>query len=536
MRVLRFSGAAAALLAAASFVSAQSVSLSGPQNNDFFVYENEDGSVFAADAHGTYYYETFYDYVDSAFFVEHGMACGSDRLPQVLGLGTTSDCSSSSTNPATEYEPTGGTIYEIPVVFHVIMRNNGTGDVSDALLASQIDILNEDFRATAGSSNGTPQNGSDSRIQFVHAGTTRSTRNNWYNDSGTYYNTLAWDTNQYLNIYTNQAGGNLGYAYVPNGGGVVGNNFDRVVLNWRYVGRNAPGGAPYNQGRTGTHEVGHYLGLYHTFQGGCATGTAPGCYTSGDLICDTNSESSSFFGCGNRTTCGTPDPTTNYMDYTDDLCMNEFTAEQVNRLRCTLANFRVDLGADPPLGPGANSGPNPGNGATGVSVTATLSWTAGSGATSHDVYFGTTNPPASIGNQTGTSYDPGTLANSTTYYWRADSVNNDGTTTGSVWSFTTEGSGGGGLPGQASDPNPSDGATRVRPNMNLTWTPGSGVTSQVIRLGAGSLPANGTALSGSTTGVNPTSNLIRRTTYHWRIDSVNGSGTTIGNEWTFTTR
>jgi hypothetical protein len=91
--------------------------------------------------------------------------------------------------------------------------------------------------------------------------------------------------------------------------------------------------------------------------------------------------------------------------------------------------------AGPPPGPASN--PNPTDGALGVSRTADLSWTAGRSATSHDVYFGTINPPSFIGNQSLTTYDPGTMAYSTTYYWRIDEVNPWGTTTGTAWSFTT---------------------------------------------------------------------------------------------------
>jgi hypothetical protein len=87
--------------------------------------------------------------------------------------------------------------------------------------------------------------------------------------------------------------------------------------------------------------------------------------------------------------------------------------------------------------PGQATDPSPANSATGVSVTADLSWTAGSGATSHDVYFGTTSPGTFQGNQAGTTYDPGTMFYDTTYYWRIDEVNSYGTTTGVVWSFTT---------------------------------------------------------------------------------------------------
>jgi hypothetical protein len=88
-------------------------------------------------------------------------------------------------------------------------------------------------------------------------------------------------------------------------------------------------------------------------------------------------------------------------------------------------------------GPGQATIVSPANGATGVSITNDLSWTAGSGATSHNVYFGTTSPGTYRGNQSGTTYDTGTMSNGTTYYWRIDEVGPGGTITGDVWSFTT---------------------------------------------------------------------------------------------------
>jgi hypothetical protein len=116
-----------------------------------------------------------------------------------------------------------------------------------------------------------------------------------------------------------------------------------VVCYYRAFGRNS-GFYPYHQGRTATHEVGHYLGLFHTFQNGCAAATPPGCYTTGDRICDTNSEQSYHFGCpSGATSCGSPDPYRNYMDYTDDLCMTNFTPEQARRNRCTLEFWRPNL-------------------------------------------------------------------------------------------------------------------------------------------------------------------------------------------------
>jgi len=88
--------------------------------------------------------------------------------------------------------------------------------------------------------------------------------------------------------------------------------------------------------------------------------------------------------------------------------------------------------------PGGAGNPVPLNGAIDVSRASDIAWTSSAGATSHDVYFGTDNPPAFIGNQAAASFDPGVLAAGTTYYWRIDEVSAQGTTTGDTWSFTTE--------------------------------------------------------------------------------------------------
>ncbi len=269
------------------------------------------------------------------------------------------DCASNTTNPTTAYSPANLEVIEIQVVFHVIRTSTGGGNVPNARVLSQVEILNEDFRALSG----TPgSNGVDTKIQFVLAtvdpngqattGINRYDNSTWYNDSGSYWNSIAWDPDVYLNVYTMGAPGGsngiLGYvpflpASSPNS---VGNNNDRVVVLNSAVGRNAPA-APYNQGRTLSHEVGHYLGLNHTFNGGCGGGN---CYSSGDLLCDTNSESQPEYNCpGNSSSCGTTDPVRNYMNYSPDTCMTNFTEEQARRMRCTLEFYRPDLGE--PTGP-----------------------------------------------------------------------------------------------------------------------------------------------------------------------------------------
>jgi len=191
----------------------------------------------------------------------------------------------------------------------------------------------------------------------------------------------------------------------------------------------------------------------------------------------------------------------------------------------TVWSFTTESAASPPA---PASYPSPPNSATGVSITVDLSWTAGSGATSHDVYFGTSSPGSSQGNQTATSFDTGTMTNNTTYYWRIDEVNAAGTTTGTVWSFTTIVA----APGAASSPSPANSATDIVITVDLSWTEGSGSTSSDVYFGTtspGTLQGNQTA-----TTFDP-GTLTNSTTYYWRIDEINAGGTTTGTVWTFTT-
>jgi hypothetical protein len=280
--------------------------------------------------------------------------CGTPTHFGTFNPADAPDCSLNNTNPA-PWAPVS--VLRIPVVVHVISNTGGTGNLSDTLVQSQITVLNEDFRAIAA----TPgAGGFDTKVEFFLAttdplgnptnGIRRYTNTTWFNDSGSYWTSIAWDTARYLNIYTNSAGGGGTLGYVPDlpqGGAVLNTTADRVVILYSAFGRPALGGAPYNQGRTCTHEVGHFLGLFHTFQGGCGTAS---CYTTGDRVCDTPPEQTQRFGCPvGAVSCSTPDPIRNYMDYTDDTCMTNFTAEQAARIRCTLANYRPNLGV--PGGP-----------------------------------------------------------------------------------------------------------------------------------------------------------------------------------------
>jgi len=319
----------------------------GVDETEPLVYETNDGKVIVRGEA----YDSWTDYFESDAFHAVQGRCHTiipDSFENLAFLGGSgSDCTFSSTNPSANYDPSV-VKYRIPVVVHVIRANNGTtGNISTSMVQSQIDVLNEDFNALPGSL-GEP--GTDVQIEFQLAqtdpsgnptnGITYSNNTTWYNDGGNYWNSLAWDPDRYLNIYTNSAGGALGYVPGLPQTGVAGATSDRVVVLWSSFGRNSPG-APYNLGRTATHEVGHYLGLFHVFDNGC--GTTGGCLSSGDRICDTVRQSSPTFSCFSSNSCGNGNNRRNYMDYSDDACMWEFTPEQARRMRCTLEHYRPQL-------------------------------------------------------------------------------------------------------------------------------------------------------------------------------------------------
>jgi len=190
----------------------------------------------------------------------------------------------------------------------------------------------------------------------------------------------------------------------------------------------------------------------------------------------------------------------------------------------------LQIPAPPPPLPGQASNPNPANGAGGVNVSADLYWTAGSGAASGDVYFGTANPPPFQVNQAATTYDPGTMSNSATYYWRIDEKNAGGTTTGVLWSFTTVASG-----GQAANPTPANGATNVTRSIDLQWSAGVGAISHNVYFGIDPTP-DWDDYRGNQAGTTFDIGILNAlTTYYWRIDEVSGSGTTTGVVWSFGT-
>jgi hypothetical protein len=225
----------------------------------------------------------------------------------------------------------------IPVYFHVIMDNAGNGNVSDAMLDEQINVLNRSYGGQTG--------GSNSPFRFVKVETTRTTQEAWFHAGRqntamvgverSMKSNLRRGGPYSLNFYTSSAGGKLGFATFPwdYAGDPV---MDGVVCNYRSL----PGGADlrYNEGDTGNHEVGHWLGLFHTFEGECSQ--------PNDEVSDTPAEKRETFypfECPIRDSCPYdpgPDPIENFMDYSDDVCMYRFTPGQTSRMDSMFAQYR----------------------------------------------------------------------------------------------------------------------------------------------------------------------------------------------------
>ena len=194
----------------------------------------------------------------------------------------------------------------------------------------------------------------------------------------------------------------------------------------------------------------------------------------------------------------------------------------------TFDSVAVSAGSSAPGTPGS---PSPANAATGVSTSPTLSWSS-TNATSYDVAFGTSNPPPSVSTgQAAASYALGALVTNTSYFWQVTAHNAAGATTGPVWSFTTQAAPPP-PPGAPSNPSPVNGAGNVSTSTTLAWT-ATNATSYNVNFGTANPPP--TVSTGQSAASYSPSALSSSTTYFWQIVAVNGSGSTGGPVWSFTT-
>lgn len=248
-----------------------------------------------------------------------------------------------------------GGVATIPVVVHVVY-NTSSQNISLSQIQSQIDVLNDDFRRMNADAGNTPGDfvgvAADTDIEFCLIDVTRTSTSvssfgtNNSVKSASSGGADAWDRDQYLNIWIcNIGGGILGYAQFPGGAAAT----DGVVLDYRYVGTTGTATAPFHLGRTATHEVGHWLNLRHIWgDGGCSvddnvsdTPPAGGPNYTGSPCTYPGPNS-----CRPKGKNGGPDDYDmfqNYMDYSDDGCMNLFTQGQKSRMWAALNGSRSSL-------------------------------------------------------------------------------------------------------------------------------------------------------------------------------------------------
>ena len=253
-------------------------------------------------------------------------------------------------------------IITIPVVVHVVY-NSPQQNISDQQIQSQITVLNNDYRRTNIDAMMTPNVwtsvAADCEIEFCLASTDPNGNNtNGITRTQTSQSSFsmqgdpvkdassggkdAWPNDDYLNIWVCNLGSSLlGYATPPFGN--IGSD-DGVVIGYNYFGTQGTVQSPYNKGRTTTHEVGHWLNLEHLWGGSWGS-------CGNDNVNDTPIQEEENYGCPafphNANSCGTTnvdgDMFMNYMDYTNDACMNMFTQGQKTRMIAAINQSRQNL-------------------------------------------------------------------------------------------------------------------------------------------------------------------------------------------------
>jgi len=222
----------------------------------------------------------------------------------------------------------------VPVYWHVI-TDGGQGNVTDTQIRNQIAVLNSGFAGSSG--------GANAGFTFTLAGISRDNNAVWYASRSAgaehdFKTALKQGGDNALNVYSTSGGGYLGYAYLPEITDTAQAYLDGIVIDWRTMPfvSDAYGGGYANEGDTLVHETGHWLNLEHTFFGQCNK--------SGDFVADTPAQKSATSGCPEgKDTCPAAglDPIHNYMDYSDDSCIFQFTPGQVQRMRDAWLLYRA---------------------------------------------------------------------------------------------------------------------------------------------------------------------------------------------------
>jgi hypothetical protein len=264
-----------------------------------------------------------------------------------------------------------GNVKYIPVVFHVI-HNGGSENITQAQIMDQMRILNEDFRKKSGTNGdkSTNPNAADMEFEFRlaqvdpngnrHDGINRIQSTATENASDNVKSLSRWNSAKYLNIWVVKSiqlsgtgeGTVLGYAQFPDNM-TFRSSLDGIVIRADYVGSIQSGNSSH-MGRTLTHEVGHWVGLYHPFQGGCTGQTASNCASAGDWVCDTPPVASANYGSvcdATPNSCSgdnpdLPDMINNYMDYLDGKCANTYTLGQKARAFAQMSLYRSTIYSD----------------------------------------------------------------------------------------------------------------------------------------------------------------------------------------------
>ena len=260
-------------------------------------------------------------YASQEAFIRSGMRCGTKDPTEEEMYEVEQKLASMSEKKKRSY-------VAIDVYFHIITDTSGNGALTKKEVHAQMAVLNKYFK--------------QAQTKFVLKDTTSTANNAWFvagpdtTDEADMKGALRVGDASTLNIYSlANHDGILGWGYFPFWIEVYGLTGDGVVVDYRTL----PGGsaAPYNLGQTLTHEVGHWMGLYHTFQGGCNKKGS-----KGDRVQDTPAVASPNFGCPPESTDSCPgekgqlkgnDPIHNIMDYVNDRCMNKFSKGQKDRMR-----------------------------------------------------------------------------------------------------------------------------------------------------------------------------------------------------------